>query len=126
LTRAGCREALERAPWLLPVVWAVGRGVPCDHTVLADELGVPARLARSLVYYARRWGLCGGCPGVEVYRKGREYAAVTPGYVLYAVVRGRKVRGVALSRSGVEGREGRRLLERALLVLDEFSADELS
>jgi len=118
LTRHDCARRLEEAPWLLPVAWAVARGVPCDHAVLAEEIGVPARLARSLVYYARRRGLCTPCPSVRVRRLEREYAAETGGYILYAVVKKRRVAGYAISKSGVEGERYGRLLGRALVVLE--------
>lgn len=82
---------LERYPWLLPLVWALERSVPCDPIVLAGELGVSARLARSLVYWGSRLGFCDNPPGACIVREGRVFIGLWRDMVVVARVRGRRV-----------------------------------
>ena len=110
-------EALARRPWLLPLAWVLAERGSCDHVVVADALGVPVRLAKSLVYHARRLGLCVEPVGVRVVRSGREFAGEGRAFYFYAKIRGRRVSGAALSKSGVGGERAGRLLERALALL---------
>ncbi len=115
---AGSLERLERAPWLLPLVWTLGQGVPCDPVAVAEELGVPVRLAKTMVWTARRLGFCDEPPGVRVVRSGREFAAETPAFILYARLRARRVSGIALSKSGVSGGRQEKIMEKAKKLLE--------
>ena len=114
-------DALLRYPWLLPVVWARGRGLSCDSVVIAVELGVPRRLARTLVYYAGRLGLC-DLEGLCVARRGPSFYAMVGGHVVYARIRRRRVSGYTLS-PGSGGRE--RVWGEALEALREDCASSL-
>jgi len=107
---------LERMPWLLPVAWARQELGSCDPVVIAEELEVPVRLARSLVWRARLAGLCDEPPRARIVRRGREFAAETSAFYLYARVQGRRVRGEALSKSGAAGARAR-LVERVIELL---------
>ncbi len=115
----GLERVLERYPWLLPLAWAVlvEGGSACDPVVLSGLLGVPSRLARSLAWHGRKLGLCEGGGLPRVARRGREFAAETSGFYLYARIRGRRVSGYALSKSGVEGEASKRRVERARELL---------
>ncbi len=112
-------EALARAPWLLPLVWAVREGYACDHVVVAEALGVPSRLARSLVHYGKGMGLCDGVPeSLCMIREGPEFYARVGGLLIYARVRRRRVTGYVFSTSGVYVGSRKRLYERVRRVLE--------
>ena len=111
-------DVLVRYPWLLPVVWARSRGLSCDSAVIAEELGVPRRLARTLVYYAGRLGLC-ELGDLCVARRGPSFYAMVGGLLVYARIRRRRVTGYTLS-PGSSGRE--RVWSEALEALREDCA----
>ncbi|BAN90485.1 hypothetical protein [Aeropyrum camini] len=102
---ARIREVLKLYPWLLPVLWLFSQGSSGSEIVTADSasriLGVPKRLARTLLHYAAKagvaerevWGyrapsqVC-----IEVRRSGRYYAAVVGSTVYVAKTLARRVR----------------------------------
>ncbi len=110
-------EALAKRPWLLPLAWVLGERGSCDHVVVAETLGVPVRLARSLTYHARRLGLCGEEPELRIVRAGREFAGEGRAFYFYAKLKGRRIAGAVLSKSGVEGKRAERLLGRVRALL---------
>ncbi len=84
---------ISEAPWLLPVLVACSDAEcnPLDHNMLRKALHVPGRTAKTLSYYYSKLApfekpLCAN-------RSGRLYIAVSRGYLVYAVVRRRSVRG---------------------------------
>ncbi|MEB3845353.1 MAG: hypothetical protein LRS48_06740 [Desulfurococcales archaeon] len=84
---------ISEAPWLLPVLVACSNSEcdPPDHNMLRKVLRVPGRTAKTLSYYYSKLApfeepMCAS-------RSGRLYIAVSRGYLVYAVVRRRSVRG---------------------------------
>lgn len=84
---------MEKYPWLLPIIWVLEKGASCDPVVVAEELGIPTRLARTLVYKARRLGLCESKPDVCIVRSGRSFYGVMGSLVFVARLRNRRVTG---------------------------------
>jgi len=112
-------ESLVRYPWLLPLAWLLKRGASCDPVVVARELGVSGRLARSLVYYGWRTGLCGSVIDACIVRSGRVFYGRVGSFTLYARLRKRRVLGMVFSPTGVyRGLKGK-IFEEAVRILGE-------
>ncbi len=112
-------EALVRRPWLLPVAWAVSKGYRCDPILISMELGIPARLARTLTYYAERYGICNGNISLCIVRRGRVFYAKINNLILYARVKGRRVSSGVFSPTGVYLGWRKKVWDEALRVLGE-------
>ncbi|BAA80617.1 hypothetical protein APE_1617 [Aeropyrum pernix K1] len=110
-------EVLKHYPWLLPIFWIITRGVeePGEITLetVSGRLGVPKRLARTLVHYAVKAGILHRSGGsykayapacidvIDVRRKGRYYAAVVGDTVYVAKTLSRRVRWFTVPREHI-------------------------